>query len=65
MICVIGSKGSPMSLAGKTDAATLAIVEPLMDNCLAGSTERAMPSMCATSRTGCGRSYAGKPRGTA
>ena len=29
-----------MSLAQKTDAETLAIVEPLMDNCLAGSTER-------------------------
>ena len=29
-----------MSLAGKTDAEILAIDEPLMDNCLAGSTER-------------------------
>ena len=29
-----------MLLAGKTDAEILAIVEPLMDNCLAGSTER-------------------------
>ena len=28
-----------MSLAQKTDAEILAIVEPLMDNCLAGSTE--------------------------
>ena len=29
-----------MSLAQKTDAEILAIVEPLMDNCLARSTER-------------------------
>ena len=29
-----------MSLAQMTDAEILAIVEPLMDNCLAGSTER-------------------------
>ena len=28
-----------MSLAQKTEAEILAIVEPLMDNCLAGSTE--------------------------
>ena len=29
-----------MSLSQMTDAEILAIVEPLMDNCLAGSTER-------------------------
>ena len=29
-----------MSLSKMTDAEILAIVEPLMDNCLAGSTER-------------------------
>ena len=29
-----------MSLAQKMDAEILVIVEPLMDNCLAGSTER-------------------------
>ena len=29
-----------MSLAQKTDVETLAIIEPLMDNCLAGSIER-------------------------